>query len=102
MVANYRCNEIREEAEKLVQGKIQSLFHESAEKEIPNFREKVLSIISEAESHYTGVARQYNPEVSRKIQTELTDALKQQLYMSFDNQVKVIKGSTLDNFKKEV
>lgn len=38
MVANYRCNEIKAEAEKLVEPKVQELFRAS-EKEIPNFRD---------------------------------------------------------------
>jgi hypothetical protein len=75
MVANYRCNEIKEEAEKLVQPKIERLFHESSESEIANFREQVEAIMFEAQSHYTSVARQYNPEVSKKIQLELTEFL---------------------------
>lgn len=40
--------------------------------------------------------------MSNKIQVELTEFIKQQLYQSFDNQIKVVKNVTLDNFKKEV
>lgn len=48
------------------------------------------------------MARQYNPEVSGKIQLDLADFLKNQLYLSFDNQLKVVKNATLENFKKEI
>jgi hypothetical protein len=37
-----------------------------------------------------------------KIQLELADFIKQQLYLSFDNQMKVVKSATLESFKKEV
>jgi inhibitor of KinA sporulation pathway (predicted exonuclease) len=40
--------------------------------------------------------------VANKIQVELTDSLKQQLRQSFDNQIKVVKNATLENFRKEV
>ena len=85
MVANYRCNEIKEEAEKLVQGKMQSLLHDSSEKEITTFKDTVVGILNEAIQHYQSVARQYNPEVSNKIQSELVDMLQKQLYIAFDN-----------------
>jgi hypothetical protein len=52
MVANYRCNEIKEEAEKLVQPKMESLLHESSEKEITTFKETVVAILGEAVQHY--------------------------------------------------
>ena len=32
----------------------------------------------------------------------MTDFIKQQLKMSFDNQVQVIMASTLESFKKEI
>lgn len=84
-MANYRCNEIKEEASKLVEDKLQTLFSQSSEKEIADFKERVVSILSEAVNHYTSVARQYNPEVQVKIQLELVDQIKQHLYLSFDN-----------------
>lgn len=40
--------------------------------------------------------------MANKIQVELTDSLKQQLRQSFDNQIKVVKNATLENFRKEV
>ena len=67
-----------------------------------DFKELVIDILSEAVSHYTKIAKQYNPEVSNKIQLELVDQIKQTLYLSFDNQIKVIKNNTLENFKKEI
>lgn len=102
MVANYRCNEIKEEAEKLVEPKLQQIFLESSLAEIPNFSDTALGILSEALQHYQSVARQYTPIVANKIQLELADFIKQQLYLSFDNQMKVVKSATLEGFKKEV
>lgn len=40
--------------------------------------------------------------MANKIQVELTDSIKQQLRQSFDNQIKVVKNATLENFRKEV
>jgi hypothetical protein len=58
--------------------------------------------LCKALNHYTSVAKQYNPDVQSKIQIELVDQIKQHLYLSFDNQVKVIKNNTLEGFKKEI
>ena len=102
MVANYRCNEIKEEAEKLVEPKLQALFKESSRVEMSNFRETAVGILSEAVGHYGQMSRQYNPEVASKIQADLAEFLKKQLYLSFDNQIKVVKNATIENFKKEI
>lgn len=102
MVANYRCNEIKEEALQIVEEKLQKLFHESSLQEITDFKAIVVGILSVAVAHYTQTAKQYNPEVANKIQFELVDHIKQQLYLSFDNQVKVIKNNVLESFKKEI
>lgn len=53
MVANYRCNEIKDEAEKLVEPKLTALYLESSRSELANFREKAVSILSEAVQHYS-------------------------------------------------
>lgn len=57
MVANYRCNEIKAEAEKLVEPKLLELFHESSRGEMPNFRDTVVGILSEAVQYYGEVSR---------------------------------------------
>ena len=58
--------------------------------------------MAKATQHYNYTARQYNPEVANKIRQEMTDFIKQQLKMSFDNQVQVIKSITLESYKKEI
>jgi hypothetical protein len=53
MVANYRCNEIKEEALQIVEEKLQKLFHESSLQEITDFKAIVVGILSVAVAHYT-------------------------------------------------
>ena len=65
MVIDYCCKNLQEEAFRLIQSKLQTLFSQSSEKEIPNFREQGVGIRDEAMRHYTStcVAEGYNSEV---------------------------------------
>lgn len=59
MVANYRCNEIKDEAVQAVQDKINSLKRESDLKQLDNFSERCKGILTECINLYDESASQY-------------------------------------------
>jgi protein SEY1 len=85
MVANYRCNEIKDESYRLVEEKITDLTRISAEKEVLGYKEKCQEVTTVALNHYSKQSRQYDKEVSGKIQLELTEHIMSQLFFSFDS-----------------
>jgi len=102
MVANYRCNEIKDESYRLVEEKITDLTRISAEKEVPGYKDKCQEVTSLALNHFSKQSRQYDREVSGKIQLELTEHIMSQLFFSFDAQMKVLKHRVLESFKTEI
>ena len=71
MVANHRCNEIKEDAYKHVEGKLKTLA-QSSEKEITDdFRDQVDSILSEATTQYTSNAGSYKKQIQDKFKLDL-------------------------------
>ena len=101
-MANYRCNEIKEEAYRLVEGKLQTLLGQSSEQEITDLRNQVVSILSEAITHYTSVAGQYNKEVQGSNKLDLENKIKDKLFLSFNNQFEVIKKLIVESFKVKI
>ena len=77
MVADYRCGKMKDEAYSLIEEKLQTLFRQSSDQEIANFRDQVVRILSDAITHYTSVAGQYDPEVRDKHQLELKNQIKE-------------------------
>ena len=66
MVANHRCNEIKEDAYKHVEDKLKTLA-QSSEKEITDdFRDQVDSILFQATTHYTRFAGAYKQRIQGK------------------------------------
>ena len=60
MVANYRCNEIKDEASALVKQKIEALSAQSDAGIVQNFNETCSSIMKEASNYFRSTAKQYN------------------------------------------
>lgn len=60
MVANLRCNELKEEAIEKVRNEVQNLTLEANEKRLKNFSERCRSILKVAISHYEEFAHQYD------------------------------------------
>jgi carboxypeptidase C (cathepsin A) len=102
MVANHRCNEIKEDAYKHVEGKLKTLA-QSSEKEITDdFRDQVDSILSEATNEYTSNAGSYKKEIQEKYKSELETKIKDSLFSSFINQLEFIKKSTVKSVNEEI
>ena len=101
MVANHRCNEIKEDAYKHVEGKLKTLA-QSSEKEITDdFRDQVDSILSEATTQYTSNANSYKKEIQDNFKIDLEKNIQNFLFPSFKDQVRLIKESKVANFKEE-
>ena len=76
-MADHRCGKMKDEAYSLIEEKLHTLFRQSSDQEIANFRDRVVGILSEAITHYTSVAGQYDPEVRDKHQLELKNQMKE-------------------------
>jgi len=60
MVANYRCNELKEEALLLVEPSVNKLKQEGDRQLIPDFKEKCKEILRTSLLHYEDMAHQYD------------------------------------------
>ena len=102
MVANYRCNEIKEEAIALIRARIEDLKNQCDLKIIEDFGQSCNSVVKEADQYFREKAKQYNKEVFGKILEELTENILAQLYHCFDSQLKLIRQYTYDKVVSEV
>ena len=85
MVANYRCNELKDEAIATVKPRIETLIAQSDNNIVEQFGETCSGIMREATEFYRNVAKQYNKDVFNKVLKELTENLMAQLYHCFDS-----------------
>eukprot|EP00347_Sterkiella_histriomuscorum_P023862 403333128 len=102
MVANLRCNELRDEALDLVTPRITDLQEEAIRGPVDNFQNKCKEMIREALSHYEEYAHQYDKTVYEKVKKELLGLILSQLFKVFDAQLKNIKNKIFDKFDKEL
>ena len=77
MVANYRCNELKEEALAAVKSQVETLNIQSENKIVENFGETCTGIIKKASDFYENVAKQYNKDVYNKVLKELIQSLSE-------------------------
>ena len=102
MVANHRCNEIKEDAYKHVEDKLKTLA-QSSEKEIKDdFRDQVDSILSEATTQYTLNADGYKKEIQDNYKLDLEKNIQNFLFPSFNDQVIMIKEATAKSYRNEI
>jgi len=73
MVANYRCNELKEEAIAKVKGDIEVLLEQSDKSVIEQFGERCNTVMTGAGNYYKEVAKQYNKDVFAKVYKELQE-----------------------------
>ena len=80
MVANFRCNEIKEESIKHVESDISELEADCAKSVFEGFGGQAANILSKASYMYKEASKQYNKESRDKILNELEDQITQRLY----------------------
>ena len=85
MVANFRCNEIKEESIKHVESDISELEADCAKSVFEGFGGQAANILSKASYMYKEASKQYNKESRDKILNELEDQITQRLYQCFDS-----------------
>jgi hypothetical protein len=71
MVANLRCNELKEEALEKVKGETYSLTKLSEREVISEFSNKCLEVLQVAVAHYDEYAHQYDKTVFEKTRKDL-------------------------------
>lgn len=84
MVANLRCNELRDEAQEQVKLQVQALIDQASHSKIDDFQGKCKLILKTAVAHYEEYAHQYDKSVYEKVKKELIALLLNQLFLCFD------------------
>ena len=96
MVANYRCNEIKEEALEIAQLDIDELRKQTDNKIISGFKAACEVPVDKAIAHFDESANQYQAKVYEKVRLEVKSAIMQNLFLCFDSQVKMIRVHLID------
>ena len=102
MVANYRCNEMKEEAYNNVKPVIEKLKLASTQSVMEKFGEKCEQIVSGACNVFREAAKQYNKDVFEKVLAELKELIHGNLYLCFDAQLSKIRQHTYDKVTTEI
>jgi len=102
MVANLRCNELRDEALEKVKPQVQRLLDESSKGGVADFQAKCTSVLKTAKAHYEEFAHQYDKGVFEKVRKELLGLIMSQLFLCFDQQLKLIRQKIIECFDKEL
>ena len=102
MLAQFRCNEIKNESLNLVESKINELELESSMKNIEDFKEKIDIIVNECKGYYENNAKDYLPHVFQNVRKDLLDDLANKLYSSFANQLKRLIPKFQKDFRVEL
>jgi len=91
MVANYRCNEIKDESLETINEDIVTLNKESNTKVLSDFESKCTTIVKKAITNYDEQAGQYQQAVYKKVQKEMIAHIFSQLFLCFDAQLKMLR-----------
>ena len=104
MVASLRCNELKEEALEKVALMIHELREKSENERIQNFAEECKLILKSAANHFDEYGRHYEKSIYDKVRKELlhTTLVQQQLYICFDNQMKLLRQQVFEMFDREL
>ena len=102
MLAQFRCNEIKNESLNLVENKINELELESSMKNIDNFKDKIRDIENICRGNYEQNAKDYLPHVFQNVRKDLLNDLANKLYSSFANQLKRLIPKFQKDFRIEL
>jgi len=75
MVANYRCNEIKEEALEISKEDIANLKKRTDVEIISGFKEACMVPVTNAVEHYDKSANQYQSKVYSKVRKDVVEAI---------------------------
>ena len=102
MLAQFRCNEIKENALNEINDKISDLEYQSSLKNIENYKEKVNEIKENALKIYDETAKEYLTYIYEEIRKNLINEISNKFYPSFLNQLKRLIPSYQKNFRIEL
>jgi hypothetical protein len=88
MLANYRCNEIKDQVLLENENDLRELNFISAKQNVENFKQKSLEIYNKTVSDYDRVASNYLDTIYMNIRKQMELYLSQKLYVCFANQAK--------------
>mmetsp|Transcript_696 Transcript_696/g.853 ORF Transcript_696/g.853 Transcript_696/m.853 type:complete len:214 (+) Transcript_696:887-1528(+) len=102
MVAEYRCNQIKEEALDQVKTDIIDLKAECSKSLTEDFQHKCKAIVKSSLNYFEEQASQYKSKVYDKIKNEVAEYIFNQLFMSFDLQLKLLTTHCTKSFSGEL
>jgi len=102
MLANYKCNEIKELAFLSIEAEVESFLAETSSKSIIDFKSKCESLQTKILSFYDETAKIYIKHVYADIRRQMIIQLSQRLYVGFDNQAKKLIPVFQKNMNNEL
>ena len=102
MLANYKCNEVKELAFLSVEQEVETFTAESSIKSMKDFRSICENIQSKLLSIYDETAKNYLKYVYEEIRRQMLIQLSQRLYVCFDNQAKKLIPVFQRNMRTEL
>lgn len=102
MVANYRCQELKEEAYAVVKADVEMLQAKSDSGLVEGFNVECEKIMKTAVDLFSDAAGHYDKKVYNKILAELREHIISLLYLCFDSQLKVARQSTYNKVVSEI
>jgi hypothetical protein len=88
MLANYRCNEIKNQILSSYDKQFKEIYKLSAEKDIPNFKDICTDLKNKICEEYEKKSCNYDNKVFLNIHKQLEEQISQKLYICFMNQTK--------------
>ena len=102
MLAQFRCNEIKENALNEINDKISELEYQSSINNIDNYKEKVNELEQIALKIYDETAKDYLSYIYQEIRKNLINEISNKLYPSFLNQLKRLIPGYQKDFRIEL
>ena len=90
MLANYRCNEIKEQIFTEYETEFNSFYDTSAKQNMSNFKSEAIRITKNMLEKYDEIASNYVEKIYLNVRKLMYSALSQKFYVCFENQAKRI------------
>lgn len=90
MLANYRCNEIKDQILDEFDHELKEFITLSAKQNMSHFKEEALKLVETITNKYDTVASNYLEKIYLNVKSQMVAALSQKFYVCFENQAKRI------------
>jgi hypothetical protein len=88
MLANYRCNEIKDQVFTENEADLKELTYTSTKQDIDNFKQRALAIYNKILNDYDKTASNYDEIIYLNIRKQIDSMISQRLFVCFANQAK--------------